>query len=90
MATSSASSPCHSPLAADTRVEDGVQYVDREIDQHEDRGDEEHTTLYRAEVAGVHGEYFAAIRPANTIMQVSRFIDPDWLLEIEVDAVVWD
>jgi enamine deaminase RidA (YjgF/YER057c/UK114 family) len=39
-------------------------------------------------VARVHGEFFREIRPANTIMQVSRFIDPDWLLEIEADAVV--
>jgi enamine deaminase RidA (YjgF/YER057c/UK114 family) len=29
-----------------------------------------------------------SIRPANTIMQVVRFIDPDWLVEIEADAVV--
>ena len=41
-------------------------------------------------VAAVHGEFFGAIRPANTIMQVSRFIDPDWLVEIEADAVVGD
>jgi enamine deaminase RidA (YjgF/YER057c/UK114 family) len=39
-------------------------------------------------VAAVHGEYFGAIRPANTIMQVTRFIDPDWLIEFEADAVV--
>ena len=39
-------------------------------------------------VAAVHGEYFGAIRPANTIMQVSRFIDPDWLIEFEADAVI--
>ena len=39
-------------------------------------------------VATVHGEFFAGIRPANTIMQVVRFIDPDWLVEIEADAVV--
>ena len=39
-------------------------------------------------VAAVHGEYFGAIRPANTIMQVTRFIDPDWLIEVEADAVV--
>ena len=39
-------------------------------------------------VAAVHGEYFRAIRPVNTIMQVSRFIDPEWLIEIEADAVV--
>lgn len=39
-------------------------------------------------VAEVHGEFFGEIRPANTIVQVTRFIDPDWLVEIEADAVV--
>lgn len=39
-------------------------------------------------VAAVHGEVFRDIRPVNTIMQVSRFIDPEWLIEIEADAVV--
>ncbi len=39
-------------------------------------------------VALVHGEFFAEIRPTNTIMQVVRFIDPDWLVEIEADAVL--
>jgi len=39
-------------------------------------------------VATVHGEFFGGIRPANTIMQVVRFIDPDWLVEIEADAIV--
>ncbi len=39
-------------------------------------------------VARVHGEFFRDVRPANTIMQVARFIDPDWLVEIEADAVV--
>jgi enamine deaminase RidA (YjgF/YER057c/UK114 family) len=50
------------------------------------------TLLVRIEdwqaVAAVHGEFFGKIRPANTIMQVSRFIDPDWLVEFEADAVV--
>jgi len=41
-------------------------------------------------VAAVHGEFFGAIRRANTIMQVSRFIDPEWLVEFEADAVVSD
>jgi enamine deaminase RidA (YjgF/YER057c/UK114 family) len=41
-------------------------------------------------VAGVHGDFFRDIRPVNTIMQVVRFIDPDWLVEIEADAVVDD
>ena len=41
-------------------------------------------------VAAVHGEFFREIRPANTIVQVSRFIDPEWLVEVEADAVVDD
>jgi enamine deaminase RidA (YjgF/YER057c/UK114 family) len=41
-------------------------------------------------VARVHGEFFAQIRPVSTVVQVSRFVDPDWLVEIEVDAVVGD
>jgi len=41
-------------------------------------------------VAAVHGEVFRDIRPANTVMQVVRFIDPEWLVEIEADAVVDD
>ena len=39
-------------------------------------------------VAQVRGEYFGDIRPVDTVMQVSRFIDPEWSVEIEVDAVV--
>jgi enamine deaminase RidA (YjgF/YER057c/UK114 family) len=38
-------------------------------------------------VAEVHGECFRGVRPASTFVQVSRFVDPDWLVEIEVDAV---
>ena len=39
-------------------------------------------------VASVHGEFFRDIRPANTVMQVTRFIDPEWLVELEADAVL--
>jgi len=39
-------------------------------------------------VGQIHGEVFAEIRPVNTVMQVTRFIDPEWLVEIEADAVV--
>jgi enamine deaminase RidA (YjgF/YER057c/UK114 family) len=42
------------------------------------------------QVAAVHGECFRDIRPANTIMQVARFVDPTWLVEIEADAVIDD
>ena len=41
-------------------------------------------------VGHVHGEFFGEIRPANTVMQVTRFIDPDWLVEIEADAIIED
>jgi len=39
-------------------------------------------------VGRVHGEVFGSIRPVSTVMQVPRFIDHDWLVEIEVDAVI--
>jgi enamine deaminase RidA (YjgF/YER057c/UK114 family) len=42
------------------------------------------------EAARAHGEYFASVRPACTFVQVSGFIDPDWLVEVEADAVVPD
>jgi enamine deaminase RidA (YjgF/YER057c/UK114 family) len=41
-------------------------------------------------VATVHGEYFRSIRPVCTVVQVSGFIDRDWLVEVEADAVVDD
>jgi enamine deaminase RidA (YjgF/YER057c/UK114 family) len=39
------------------------------------------------EAARAHGEMFAEVRPALTVMEVSGFIDPGWLVEIEADAV---
>jgi enamine deaminase RidA (YjgF/YER057c/UK114 family) len=42
------------------------------------------------EAARAHGEVFADVRPVCTFVQVSRFIDPDWLVEIEADAIVSD
>jgi len=39
-------------------------------------------------VAKVRGEYFKDTRPVKTIMQVTTFIDPEWLVEIEADAVI--
>ncbi|OEU85985.1 hypothetical protein DB35_10985 [Streptomyces abyssalis] len=40
------------------------------------------------EAAQAHGERFASVRPAATFVEVSRFIDPDWLVEVEIDAIV--
>jgi enamine deaminase RidA (YjgF/YER057c/UK114 family) len=36
----------------------------------------------------VHGDFFRDVLPVNTTLQVTRFVDPDWLVEVEVDAVV--
>jgi enamine deaminase RidA (YjgF/YER057c/UK114 family) len=40
------------------------------------------------EVGRAHGEVFADVRPANAIIVVRGFVDPRWLVEIEVDAIV--
>lgn len=40
------------------------------------------------DAARAHAEVFANIQPACTFVEVSRFIDPDWLVEIEVDCYV--
>lgn len=41
-------------------------------------------------IGRVHGEVFKDIRPAATMVEVSRFIHEDILIEIEADAVIED
>ena len=38
------------------------------------------------EAARAHGEVFGEIRPACSFFGVARFIDPKWLVEVEVDC----
>ena len=40
------------------------------------------------DIGRAHGEHFKDIRPATTMIEVSRLIDPDMLVEIEADAVL--
>jgi enamine deaminase RidA (YjgF/YER057c/UK114 family) len=54
------------------------------------------TRMYvvRADVAdavgAVHGEVFGSMRPASTMVVVAGLLDPRWLVEVELDAVVSD
>jgi enamine deaminase RidA (YjgF/YER057c/UK114 family) len=41
-----------------------------------------------SEIGKAHGEIFGGIRPASTMVEVRRLIDPAMLVEIEADAVV--
>ena len=40
------------------------------------------------EVGRAHGEAFRAVRPAATMVEVRRLIDPEMLVEIEVEAIL--
>jgi enamine deaminase RidA (YjgF/YER057c/UK114 family) len=49
------------------------------------------TDISRWQEAGkAHGEYFVHIRPATSMVEVSKLIDPEMLIEIEATAIIAD
>ena len=41
---------------------------------------------YEAAASQAHGELFADVRPASTMVVVAGLLDPRWLIEVELDA----
>ena len=40
------------------------------------------------EIGRAHAEFFAEVRPATTMVEISRLVDPQMLVEIEAEAII--
>jgi enamine deaminase RidA (YjgF/YER057c/UK114 family) len=40
------------------------------------------------EIGKAHKEFFGDVKPATTMVEVSKLINPDMLVEIEVSAII--
>ena len=77
---------------------DAVHHPDDQIDAARSRGQPErrganatlrHRHRLWEEIREAHGELFSTIHPADTVVEFSRLINLDHLVEIKVDAVTW-
>jgi len=41
-----------------------------------------------AQAGRAHGEVFAEVRPASTMVVVAGLLDPGWRVEVEMDAII--
>jgi enamine deaminase RidA (YjgF/YER057c/UK114 family) len=79
------------PYGQTVQVIQNIQAALRALDA--DLGDVVRTRIYVTnidhweEVGRAHGEFFRDIRPASTLVEVCRLIDPRMLVEIEADAI---
>ncbi|HLA40334.1 MAG TPA: RidA family protein [Candidatus Glassbacteria bacterium] len=80
--------PYRQALAALKKIEKALNQVGASIE------DVVRTRMYVTdisqwrEVGRAHGEFFSKVKPAATMVEVSRLIRPELLVEIEVEAVV--
>ena len=40
------------------------------------------------EIGRIHGKFFSIVRPAATMVIVASLLNPDWRVEIEVEAII--
>lgn len=86
---------CHAPGDAHAQTLRCLEIVVAAVEQAGGRaGDIVRTRVFLTDMslwqdaARAHGEVFAAIRPASSFLGAAALIDPDWLVEIEAEAVV--